>query len=70
MKDFTHIPIAANGQISIPLDHSKVIYCNKGAPVWVDYVPSAVLQMTGNKHFCAVGCEDGSIIIYSQAGRR
>ncbi|KAH8550148.1 WD40-repeat-containing domain protein [Umbelopsis sp. PMI_123] len=51
-------------------DHSKVIYCNKGSPVWVDYVPSSVLQMTGNKHFCAVGCEDGSIVIYSPAGRR
>lgn len=70
MEDFTPIPIAANRPFFFSIDHSKVIYCNKGAPVWVDYVPSSVLQMTGNKHFCAVGCEDGSIIIYSQAGRR
>jgi protein HIRA/HIR1 len=51
-------------------DHSKVIYCHKGAPIWVDYVPSSVLQMTGNKNFCAVGCEDGSVVVYSSAGRR
>lgn len=51
-------------------DHSKVIYCHKGSPIWVDYVPSSVLQMTGNKNFCAVGCEDGSVVVYSSAGRR
>ncbi|CAO3675192.1 unnamed protein product [Umbelopsis vinacea] len=43
---------------------------NRGSPLWVDYVPSSVLQMTGNKYFCAVGCEDGSIVVYSPAGRR
>ncbi|KAF9413406.1 HIR complex subunit [Podila epigama] len=49
---------------------SKVIYSQKGAIVWVDYLPSAVLLMTGNSTFSAVACEDGALYIYSPAGRR
>lgn len=42
----------------------------QGIPIWVDYLPSAVLLMAGNPIFSAVGCEDGSINIYSPSGRR
>ncbi|KAF9177411.1 HIR complex subunit [Haplosporangium sp. Z 11] len=49
---------------------SKVIYSQKGAVVWVDYLPSPVLLMTGNSHFSAVTCEDGGLYVYSPAGRR
>jgi protein HIRA/HIR1 len=38
--------------------------------LWVDYLPSAVLLMTGNKLFSAVGCEDGTLTIYTPSGRR
>ncbi|KAI7832276.1 WD40-repeat-containing domain protein [Gamsiella multidivaricata] len=49
---------------------SKVINSQKGAVVWVDYLPSPVLLMTGNSHFSAVACEDGGLYVYSLAGRR
>ncbi|KAI1295149.1 HIR complex subunit [Mortierella claussenii] len=49
---------------------SKIIYSQKGAVIWVDYMPSPVLLMTGNSYFSAVACEDGGIYVYSPAGRR
>lgn len=49
---------------------SKIICSQKGVVVWVDYLPSPVLIMTGNSHFCAVACEDGGLYVYSPAGRR
>ncbi|KAG0272841.1 HIR complex subunit [Linnemannia exigua] len=49
---------------------NKVIYSQKGSPVWVDYLPSPVLLMTGNSQFSAVTCEDGGLYIYSPSGRR
>ncbi|KAG0345255.1 HIR complex subunit [Podila humilis] len=56
---------------SLSGDHpSKVIYSQKGAMVWMDYLPSAVLLMTGNATFSAVSTEDGGLYIYSPAGRR
>lgn len=42
----------------------------QGTVIWEDYLPSAVLLMAGNALFSAVGCEDGSLNIYSPAGRR
>ncbi|CAG8498261.1 4788_t:CDS:10 [Dentiscutata heterogama] len=38
--------------------------------IWFDYVPSAVILITGHSQYSAVACEDGSIYIYSAAGRR
>lgn len=49
---------------------SKVICSQKGVVVWVDYLPSPVLLMTGNANFSAVTCEDGGLYVYSPAGRR
>lgn len=49
---------------------TKVVTSKQGIAIWVDYLPSAVLLMTGNQIFSAVGCEDGSINIYSPSGRR
>ncbi|PLB43956.1 Hira-domain-containing protein [Aspergillus steynii IBT 23096] len=39
-------------------------------PVWQDFLPRAVLLVTGNQHMWAAGCEDGSIYIWTPAGRR
>ncbi|ORZ17493.1 WD40-repeat-containing domain protein [Lobosporangium transversale] len=56
---------------SLSGDHpSKVIYSQKGAVIWVDYLPSSVLLMTGNSRFSAVACEDAGVYVYSPAGRR
>lgn len=42
----------------------------QGVVLWADYLPSAVLLMAGNQLFSAVGCEDGTLNIYTPAGRR
>ncbi|KAI9483200.1 MAG: TUP1-like enhancer of split-domain-containing protein [Benjaminiella poitrasii] len=49
---------------------AKLVSSRQGVPIWVDYLPSAVLLMVSNALFSAVGCEDGSIYTYSPAGRR
>ena len=38
--------------------------------VWVDYIPRAVLLMTGNEVGYAAACEDGSVITWTKTGRR
>ena len=37
---------------------------------WTDYVGSNVCAVAGNAEFVAVGCLDGSLYVYSPAGRR
>ncbi|KAG2226895.1 hypothetical protein INT45_010174 [Circinella minor] len=41
-----------------------------GQTLWQDYLPSAIMLMTGNGKFSAAACEDASIHVYSTAGRR
>jgi protein HIRA/HIR1 len=38
--------------------------------LWVDYIPRAVLLMTGNDFGYAAACEDGSLITWTKQGRR
>ncbi|SAM04262.1 hypothetical protein [Absidia glauca] len=49
---------------------TKLLARQYGNVLWTDYLTSAVLVMTGNRSFTAIGCEDGGILIYSPAGRR
>ncbi|ROT36456.1 Hira-domain-containing protein [Sodiomyces alkalinus F11] len=51
-------------------DPSHVTVVKRGMLVWQDYLPRAVLLVTGNKHFWAAACEDGSIYMWTPAGRR
>lgn len=47
------------------------ITLSKGKTIlWVDYVPRAVLLVTGNDVGFAAGCEDGSVITWNKTGRR
>lgn len=39
-------------------------------PLWQDYLPRSVLLVTGNPNMWAAGCEDGSVYIWTPAGRR
>jgi protein HIRA/HIR1 len=44
---------------------------SKGKSIsWTDYLPRAVLLMTGNDVGYAAGCEDGSIVTWMKTGRR
>ncbi|PFH61366.1 hypothetical protein XA68_17544 [Ophiocordyceps unilateralis] len=53
-----------------PRDPSHVLVTKRGALVWQEFLPRAVILATGNKTFWAVACEDGSIHVWSPAGRR
>ncbi|RDA83606.1 hypothetical protein CP532_2865 [Ophiocordyceps camponoti-leonardi (nom. inval.)] len=55
---------------SNPRDPSHVLVTKRGAVVWHEFLPRAVILVTGNKMFWAVACEDGSILVWSPAGRR
>ncbi|KAI7904073.1 WD40-repeat-containing domain protein [Cokeromyces recurvatus] len=49
---------------------AKIVTSRQGVPIWMDYLPSAVLLMVSNPLYSAVSCEDGSIYLYSPSGRR
>lgn len=47
------------------------INCTKaGVALWQDYLPRPVTLVTGSKNFWAAGCDDGSIFVWTPAGRR
>ena len=39
-------------------------------PLWQDFLPKTVLLATGNQKLWAVACEDGSVYVWTPAGRR
>ncbi|KAJ5698468.1 hypothetical protein N7462_000473 [Penicillium macrosclerotiorum] len=39
-------------------------------PLWQDFLPKCVLLVTGNQSMWAAACEDGSVYIWTPAGRR
>ncbi|CAK7209738.1 HIR complex subunit [Sporothrix curviconia] len=51
-------------------DPSHVTVTKRGDLVWQDFLPKAVLLVTGNKRFWAAACEDGTIYVWTPAGRR
>lgn len=51
-------------------DHSEINYRTDGKIVWLDFLPSAVLDLVITESFVAVACEDATLNVYSTAGRR
>ncbi|KAJ1328074.1 protein HIRA/HIR1 [Microdochium nivale] len=51
-------------------DPSHITVTKRGTLLWQDYLPRAVILVTGNKKFWAAACEDGSIYTWTPAGRR
>ena len=51
-------------------DPARINCTKKGKSLWQDYLPKAVLLVTGNPNFFAAACEDGSIYTWTPAGRR
>lgn len=49
---------------------SRITLSKGKSIVWVDYIPRAVLLMTGNEVGYAAACEDGSLITWTKTGRR
>lgn len=53
-----------------PREPSRVAASKRGALLWQDFLPRAVVLVTGNRHFWAAACEDGSLHTWTPAGRR
>ncbi|KAB8339268.1 hypothetical protein FH972_022201 [Carpinus fangiana] len=49
---------------------ARVTVTRKGQILWQDYLPKPVLLVTGNQKFWAAGCDDGSLHVWTPAGRR
>jgi protein HIRA/HIR1 len=64
-----NVIIEARNPIS-PKDPSHLTVTKRGVTLWQDFLPRAVVLVTGNKHFWAAACEDGSVHVWTSAGRR
>ncbi|KAL2020391.1 hypothetical protein VTK56DRAFT_8434 [Thermocarpiscus australiensis] len=53
-----------------PREPSRITASKRGALLWQDFLPRAIILVTGNKNFWAAACEDGSIHTWTPAGRR
>jgi protein HIRA/HIR1 len=51
-------------------DPTKISVTKRGTTLWTDYLPRAVILVTGNKNFWSAACEDGSINTWTPSGRR
>ncbi|RYO85616.1 hypothetical protein DL762_002206 [Monosporascus cannonballus] len=51
-------------------DPSHITATKRGTLLWQDYLPRAVILVTGSKRFWAAACEDATIHTWTPAGRR
>lgn len=51
-------------------DPTRITLTRRGQTLWQDFLPKAVLLVTGNRNFWAASCEDGSLHVWTPAGRR
>ncbi|KAK4635391.1 hypothetical protein CLAFUW4_01019 [Fulvia fulva] len=51
-------------------DPTRITLTKQGQILWQDFLPRAVLLVTGNRNFWVAGCEDGTIHVWTPAGRR
>ncbi|KAI7876516.1 WD40 repeat-like protein [Lichtheimia hyalospora FSU 10163] len=59
-----------NTSTSTTWDCARLSISSHGKKLWQDYLPSAIMLMSGCHEFYAAACEDGSVHVYSSAGRR
>jgi protein HIRA/HIR1 len=55
---------------AIDRDPTRITLTRRGQVLWQDFLPKAVLLVTGNSNFWAASCEDGSLHVWTPAGRR
>lgn len=73
MEEATKVPenIIFEARNPVQIKHPSLITASKrGALLWQDFLPRAALLVTGTKYFWSVACEDGSIYVWTPAGRR
>ncbi|KAI9864808.1 MAG: HIR complex subunit [Trichoglossum hirsutum] len=51
-------------------DPTRILVTRRGQSLWQDFLPKSVLLVTGNHNFWAAACEEGSLYVWTPAGRR
>lgn len=73
MDDATKIPenvvLEARNPASIR-EPSHITASKRGVILWQDFLPRAIILVTGSKYFWAAACEDATIYVWTPAGRR
>ena len=49
---------------------ARVAMLKRGQQLWQDFLPRPVLLVTGNKRYWAAACDDGTVFVWTPAGRR
>jgi protein HIRA/HIR1 len=49
---------------------TRLTLTRHGQILWMDFLPKAVLLVTGNNNFWCAACEDGGLHVFSPVGRR
>jgi protein HIRA/HIR1 len=58
------------GPNQVVKDPARISATKRGVTLWQDFLPRAVILVTGNKNFWAAACEDGGIYTWTPGGRR
>ncbi|RKU49269.1 HIR complex subunit [Coniochaeta pulveracea] len=64
-----NIILEARNPVS-PREPSHITATKRGVLLWQDYLPRAIILVTGSKYFWAAACEDASVYVWTPAGRR
>ncbi|QIX02341.1 hypothetical protein AMS68_007858 [Peltaster fructicola] len=51
-------------------DPCRIAVSRRSQVLWQDFLPRPVLLVTGNRNFWAAACEDGTVHLWTPAGRR
>jgi protein HIRA/HIR1 len=49
---------------------TRITATKRGSVLWQDFLPKAVILVTGNKNFWSAVCEDSSLFVWTPGGRR
>jgi len=63
----TAVSVTARQQDREP---SRITVTKRGQSLWQDFLPKCVLLVTGSQHFWSAACDDGSVYVWTPAGRR
>jgi protein HIRA/HIR1 len=61
--------VARTGRVQ-DREPTRITVSKRSQTLWQDFLPRAALLVTGNRNFWCVACEDGSLHVWTPAGRR
>lgn len=61
--------VARTGRVQ-DREPTRITVSKRNQTLWQDFLPRAALLVTGNRNFWSVACEDGSLHVWTPAGRR